>query len=72
MSMIDTFAPVVTEGIEGTILNDDAVVLILNKLSRLDDFAVAALDRSENDPVMQSLLSEIREKVQTIHGLFER
>jgi hypothetical protein len=33
---------------------------------------VAALDRAEDNPVMQTLLTEIREKAGAIHDLVEK
>lgn len=52
-------------------MNDDALNTIENYVGRIGDFAVAALDRSENNPAMQTLLTEIQEKAAAIHDLIQ-
>ncbi len=52
-------------------MNDDALNRIDNYAGRIGDFAVAALDRAEDNPVLQSLLTEIREKAAAIHDLIQ-
>ncbi len=53
-------------------MHDDTRNTIENHLSRIEDFAVAALDRAEDNSVLQSLLTEIKEKATAIHDLIER
>jgi hypothetical protein len=48
---------------------EQVIQQVVTQALRVEDLAVAALDRSEDHPVMQTLLTEIREKAATIHGL---
>jgi hypothetical protein len=53
-------------------MNYDALNTIENHLSRIEGFADAAVDRVEGDPVLQTLLGEIKDKAHAIDELIQR
>lgn len=50
-------------------MNEERIDKCITQAGRIEDLAVAALDRAENNPVLQTLLAEIKEKARVLFAV---